>query len=87
MKVKVSFIGKILGYKQRLWPAEDIHLQIHSFNNNGSTHINIYLKPLLFLKKVKLIEIQEEGLPDKNRLRGYVNGLQFRPNNITSILA
>lgn len=87
MKVQVSFIGKILGYKRYVWPSQDIHLQINSFNEKGLTHISIFLKPIFFFKKVKLIEIQEEGSPDKNRLRGYVTGLQYQPNNITSILA
>ena len=86
MKVKVSIIGKILGYKSHVWPAQDIHLKIVSLSNNGNTHIKIYLKPLWFFT-FKLIEIQEQGQKESNFLRGYITGLSYQPNNKTTLLA
>lgn len=86
MLVKVSLLGKLLGYKSHIWPSQDIHLKIINLSNIGETHIKIYLKPKLFISP-KIIEIHEQGLNESNYLRGYLTGLSYQPSNITTLLA
>lgn len=86
MKVKVSLIGKILGYKRHVWPSQDIHLKIICLSNIGKTHVIIYLKPFNIFN-IKLIEFQEEGQTEANHLRGYITGLSYQANNITTLLS